>query len=157
MATKQEVNVSQSPRLQQNDFSEAVTDITLGPPKRPATVDGEAIEGSPNSVQTVNQWVAMTQADQGLLDAIYNFINTTKEGKNVSPDLENGREKLMIFNFYGNIGKSIKPGEIGQFQVVFSYKPRTRVGAGSPLVPGPVSTRNPFTQNNLDGAVRINR
>lgn len=157
MANKEEVNVSQSPRLQQSDFSESVSDFTLGPPKKPATVDGESIESSPNSVQTINQWVAMTQADQGLLDAIYNFINTTKEGKSVPPDLENGRRKLMFFNFYGNIGKSIKPGEIGQFQVLFQYKPRTKTGAGISQIPAPVSTRNQFTQTTLDGAVIVNR
>lgn len=136
---KAPTNVSQSPRLQQQDFSESVTNFTLGPNVKPGTVNGEAIEGTTSEVVAVNQWVAMTQADQGLLDAIYNFINTTKEGVSVTPDLTGGRTKKMFFNFYGGIGKSIMPGEIGQFEVNFSYVAKTKIGAGSPLQPGGVT------------------
>lgn len=143
---KQTVNVSQSPRLQQADFSESTTDFTLGPPPKTATVNGEAVEMATNEMATVNQWVAMTTADQGLLDAIYNFINMTKEGVAVSPDTTGGRTKKLIFNFYGNIGKSIMPGEIGQFEVNFSYPAKTKLGTSSPLVPSPVTVSN---TNNL--------
>lgn len=134
------VNVSQSPRLQESDFSESTTDVTLGPPPRVATMNGEAIEPAVNTVQSINQWVAMTQADQGLLDAIYNFINTTKEGTSVPPDNVRGRNKKMIFNFYGNIGKSIKPGEIGQFEVNFKYDARSRVGTSVANQPAPITS-----------------
>lgn len=118
------VNRTLSPRLKENNFSELQTDVTLGPSLSTDTVSGEAVEENISSVVSVNQWVAMTQADRGLLDAIYDFINTTKEGEKVTPDNVNGRTKKLFFNFYGTMGKSVKPGEIGQFEVNFSYPPR---------------------------------
>lgn len=140
------INVSQSPRLQQKDFSESTTDITLGPPPKRPTVNGEAVEMANQSVQTVNQWTAMNQADQGLLDALYNFVNTTKDGTSVAPDTVNGRSKKLTFNFYGNIGKSVMPGEIGQFDVVFSYPAKTKIGTSSPTQTGPVTVNNQTNQ-----------
>ena len=117
------VNKTNSPRLTQSNFSETNSSLTLGPPTSNATNQGEAVLPSANEVVSVNEWVAMTQADQGLLDAIYDFINTTKEGVSVIPNNLNGRTKKLFFNFYGTMGKSIKPGEIGQFEVNFSYPP----------------------------------
>ena len=117
------VNISSSSRLTQTNFSESNTSLTLGPPTSNATNQGEAVLPSANEAVSVNQWVAMTQADQGLLDAIYDFINTTKEGVSVIPNNLTGRTKKLFFNFYGTMGKSIKPGEIGQFEVDFSYPP----------------------------------
>jgi hypothetical protein len=165
MAANKTVDVSQSPRLQQQDFSESATDVTLGPPVKRPTVNGEAIEQATSSVQAVNQWVAMTQADQGLLDAIYNFINTTKEGTSVSPDTVQGRNKKMFFNFYGNIGKSIMPGEIGQFEVNFRYEPKTKLGTGVPLQPsavtprgiGTIAEQNPTVAVNAGNPVTVNQ
>jgi hypothetical protein len=118
-------NVSSSPRLTQPNFSDLTSTLTLGPPKTKDTVQGESILGTPQQAVSVNQWVAMTQADQGLLDAIYNFVNTTKEGTSVVNDPINGRTKKLFFNFYGTMGKSIKPGEIGQFEVNFTYPPES--------------------------------
>lgn len=157
MAANKTVDVSQSPRLQQQDFSESVTDLTLGPPVKGATVNGEAIETAINSVQTVNQWSVMTQADQGLLDAIYNFINTTKEGVSVSPDTVQGRNKKMFFNFFGNIGKSIMPGEIGQFEVNFRYEPKTKIGTGVPRQPSLVTPRGPAVEQTPGNTIRVNQ
>jgi hypothetical protein len=144
------VNVSQSQRLQQADFSESKTDLTLGPPVKAPTVNGESIEAEQVQMESVNQWVSMTTADQGLLDSIYNFINTTKDGVSVSPDTTGGRTKKMIFNFYGNIGKSIMPGEIGQFEVNFSYPAKTKLGTSVSTSPSPVtvSNANNFTATN---------
>ena len=126
------VSRSASPRTVQANFSELSSRITLGPELRTATVGGEDIAPNPNTPTTVNQWVAMTQGDQGLLNAIYDFINTTKEGVSVTPDNVNGRTKKMYFNFYGTMGKSVKPGEIGQFEVNFSYPPQSNTGSGIP-------------------------
>jgi len=119
------VNVTSSPRLTQPNFSDLQSALTLGPGLTKPTVQGESVLGTPNQAVAVNQWIAMTQADQGLLDAIYDFINTTKEGTSVVADPVNGRTKKLFFNFYGTMGKSIKPGEIGQFQVNFTYQPKT--------------------------------
>lgn len=151
MASKTTSNVSQSPRLTQSDFSELEATVTLGPPPKPATVNGEAVESAPNEILTVNQWVAMTTADQGLLDAIYNFINTTKEGVLVPPDLVRGRNKKLFFNFYGNIGKSIMPGEIGQFEVNFTYTPKTRLATGASSTAAPVTPRGNVPFGAADG------
>lgn len=125
------VNNNLSSRLTENNFSELQSEVTLGPSLSKPTVQGEAIAAPVNDAVSVNQWVAMTQADQGLLNAIYDFINTTKEGTSVIPDNRFGRTKKLFFNFYGTMGKSIKPGEIGQFEVNFSYPPRSITDTGS--------------------------
>lgn len=125
------VNKELSPRLTENNFSELQSEVTLGPSLSNPTVQGEAIAAPVNDVVAVNQWVAMTQADQGLLDAIYDFVNTTKEGVSVIPDNRYGRTKKLFFNFYGTMGKSIKPGEIGQFEVNFSYPPKSLTDTSS--------------------------
>lgn len=119
------VNRTLSPRLQEAVFSAAKTSQTLGPDLSQSTVQGEAIQATNTNTVAANQWIAMTQADQGLLDSLYDFINTTKEGVAVAPDLVNGRTKKLIFNYYGTMGKSVKPGEIGQFEVNFYYPPNT--------------------------------
>jgi hypothetical protein len=124
------VSKSISSRLQEANFSELTSSETLGPNLSNSTVQGEAIMPAPVNNVSVNQWVAMTQADQGLLDSIYDFINTTKEGVAVVPDALNGRTKKLYFNFYGTMGKSVKPGEIGQFEVNFYYPPNTATSGG---------------------------
>jgi len=128
------VNKSSSPRLTQPNFSDLGTTLTLGPAVSNSTNQGEAVLPSVNNVVSVNEWVAMTQADQGLLDAIYNFINTTKEGVSVIPNNTTGRTKKLFFNFYGTMGKSVKPGEIGQFEVNFSYPPVSYTDTSVPSV-----------------------
>jgi hypothetical protein len=128
------VNISNTARLNQINFSESSTSLTLGPPVSNATNQGEAVLPSANDVISVNEWVAMTQADQGLLDSIYDFINTTKEGVSVTPNNLNGRTKKLFFNFYGTMGKSIKPGEIGQFEVNFSYPPVSYTDTSTPTI-----------------------
>lgn len=118
------INQSESQRQIQSDFSEVKSSKTLGPPPSKGTVGGDAVKPAVNNQVAANQWIAMTQADQGLLDAIYDFINTTKEGVAVTPNNVNGRTKKLFFNFYGTMGKSVKPGEIGQFEVNFTYPPK---------------------------------
>ncbi len=128
------VNTTLSPRLTQPNFSELKSEVSLGPDLSKPSVNGESIVQPPNNVATVNQWVAMTQADQGLLDAIYDFINTTKEGVAVTPNNVTGRTKKLFFNFYGTMGKSVKPGEIGQFEVNFTYPPISLTDTGSSAI-----------------------
>jgi hypothetical protein len=120
------VNITNSGRETEPNLSDRTSSVTLGPPLGNATNQGEVITSSTNNIVSVNQWIAMTQADQGLLNALYNFINTTKEGLNVIPDNEYGRTKKMVFNFYGTMGKSVKPSEIGQFEVNFIYPPNSQ-------------------------------
>lgn len=125
MAKKIVINQALSPRLQEATFSAVKSSQTLGPDLSQSTVQGESIQGSAVNNVTANQWVAMTQGDQELLNSIFDWINTTKEGVALVPDLLNGRNKKLIFNYYGTMGKSVKPGEIGQFEVNFFYTPST--------------------------------
>lgn len=147
MAAKTTINQSNSVRQTESSFSNLTTQTTLGPPLQADTVNGESVLATNSQNVTVNQWVAMTQGEQGLLDAIYNFINTTKDGVSVVPDNVRGRTKKLYFNFYGTLGKSIKPGEIGQFEVNFTYPPisvkNTSVGVVGPsLQQGPSIVAN---------------
>lgn len=125
MALRSIVSKSNSQRLNQSNFSELQTNNTLGPDQLTPNVDGEVVTSNVNEEVAVYEWVAMTQADQGLLDALYDFINTNKDGVSVTPNVLGGRTKKLFFNFYGTIGKSIMPGEIGQFEVNFSYSPQS--------------------------------
>lgn len=73
-------------------------------------------------VQTVATWKVMDSFDDGLKKAVIDFIDTTKEGV-TAPHTVKGREKVLTFNFFGTGTKSIAPGEIGEFTVIFSYPP----------------------------------
>ena len=117
------VNISESARLQQATFTQQIMPKTIGPVQAAPEKGGDAVAATNSQVVIVNKWKAMTTGDQGLKNAIYEFINTTKEGVKVTPDISRGREKKLVFNFYGSMGKSIKPGEIGEFEVIFSYPP----------------------------------
>lgn len=128
----QTINISESPRSSEQNFTQQVPVESIGP--RGGTASGEDVAITTPAPVTVNKWKVMTTGDVGLKNAIYDFINTTKEGVRVTPNNINGREKRLVFNFYGTMGKSIKPGEIGEFEVVFSYPP-------APAVP-----QNPTTE-----------
>lgn len=130
------VNRSLSNRAQELTFSELRTSNTLGPNIIDSNAQGEATTIAPVEPVSVNQWLAMTEADQGLIDAVYNFINTTKEGLPLIPDNINGRNKKFFFNYYGTLGKSVKPAEIGQFEVNFFYPPNIQTGEETGTVTG---------------------
>lgn len=117
------IDVTESTRQNQNSFSEQTASAEIGPaPIQNGT--GEAVSTTTQTPNQINRWVAMTTSDEGLKNAIYDWINTTKDGVRVAPNTTAGRTKKLTFNFYGNIGKSIKPGEIGEFNLIFSYAPR---------------------------------
>ncbi len=119
---RQSVNISESGRAIEKTFTQQVPSRAIGP-EIVNVAAGDNITVNVNDSVTVNKWKVMTTGDAGLKSAIYEFINTTKDGIKVTPDVLRGREKKMVFNFYGTMGKSIKPGEIGEFEVVFSYPP----------------------------------
>lgn len=119
---KQVVNVSESGRATEKTFTQQIASRSIGP-ERNSVSNGDNVSVNNQPPVTVYNWRVMTAGDEGLKNAIYDFINTTREGVNVSPDLVHGREKKLVFNFYGTIGKSIMPGEIGEFEVVFNYSP----------------------------------
>lgn len=118
------VNISESTRQVQNDFSEQTAATTIGP--QPVhSGNGDAVSNTNQVLTQINRWRAMTTVDEGLKNALYDWVNTTKDGVRVSPNILSGRSKKLTFNFYGNIGKSIAPGEIGEFNLIFSYPPQT--------------------------------
>jgi hypothetical protein len=118
------IDISESYRQTQSNFSEQNPNAYVGPEPVQNT-PGETVSNTKPAVSQINKWKAMTTADEGLKNALYDWINTTKDGVRVSPDITSGRTKKLTFNFYGNIGKSIKPGEIGEFNIVFSYPQNT--------------------------------
>ena len=121
------INISESARVAEKTFSQQTPGAAIGPTLQRANPAGDNVTIDDSSaggkLLTVHKWKAMTAGDAGLKSALYDFINTTKEGVKVTPDLIHGREKKIVFNFYGTMGKSIMPGEIGQFEVVLSYPP----------------------------------
>ncbi len=138
------IDITESPRQLEPAFTNQVPEKFIGP--EPVNVGGgESVAINEIKPATIYRWKAMSQGDQGLKSALYDFINTTKEGVKVTPDVVHGREKKMIFNFYGSMGKSIMPGEIGEFEILFRYPPSVNTSTGSVPVSGtvpPVSTNN---------------
>lgn len=132
------IDVTESARQTQNNFSEQAAPVQIGPAPVQSGA-GEAVSVKNETVTQINRWRAMTTADEGLKNALYDWINTTKDGVRVAPNITAGRTKKLTFNFYGNIGKSIMPGEIGEFNLIFSYAPQittsTGTGVGSESVP----------------------
>lgn len=125
-AAVNKIDISSQDRSKENSFSEVKAQDAIGPVSNKTdnnTDDDSGISIGGTVTSNINVWTVMTTGDQGLKDAIYSFINTTKDGINVAPDTVHGREKKMVFNFFGSVGKSIMPGEIGEFEVVFSYPP----------------------------------
>jgi len=118
------ININESSRQTQKDFSEQIPADTVGPStsNRTAAVGEDVANTSQTSTQ-INKWKVMTTGDDGLKTALYEWINTTRDGIKVAPQVTTGRQKKLTFNFYGNIGKSIAPGEIGEFNLIFIYPP----------------------------------
>lgn len=117
------LNISESNRQTQNNFSEQAATVQVGPAQTNSGT-GESVAISNPTPTQINRWKVMTTADEGLKNALYDWVNTTKDGLRVAPDTTNGRTKKLTFNFSGNLGKSIKPAEIGEFNLIFSYSPR---------------------------------
>lgn len=130
MPQKGLVNFTESEREVESGFSELKTAQIIGP-VQDFTAAGENVANNSNEPVTIYKWKVMSAGDAGLKQALFNFIDTTKEGIKVSKDLVLGREKKMVFNFYGTVGKSIKPGEIGEFEVIFKYPPAAGGDANS--------------------------
>ena len=124
MAKTSIVNITVTPvRAVDSSFSELTPKANIGPvPILPVNTSLEADAISIPVVRNVATWVTMDAFDEGLRKAVIDFIDTTKEGV-TAPHTIRGREKVMTFNFYGTGTKSVAPGEIGEFTVVFSYPP----------------------------------
>jgi hypothetical protein len=118
-----------------SDFTELQPKGNIGPiPILPpnTSLEDNARQAAP--VETVATWKIMDVFDDGLRKAILDFIDTTREGVK-APQTRGGRSKIMTFNFYGTGTKSIKPGEIGEFSVVFSYPPGAKSSTSTVISP----------------------
>jgi hypothetical protein len=118
------INITQvnSPTIQA-DFSEKISNSNLGP--LPLLSQGTSLES--NAIQPIAPvnaavWSPMTSFEQGLKDALVNWIDTTMENVKYPKDF-GGRKKIMDFFYSGTATKSMFPGEIGHFQLIFSYPP----------------------------------
>lgn len=127
---RESVQINASPRATEQSFTPQLPANTIGPVvnTESSSTLGEVVAVTASAPVIVYTWKTMTAGDAGLKSAIYDFINTSKEGVKVTPDVVHGREKKLVFNFFGTMGKSIQPGEIGEFEVVFSYPPTVGTG-----------------------------
>ena len=104
-------------------FSEQVVNSNIGPtPVLPANVSLESHAIQPIEPKNAAVWSPMTAFDSGLKTALINFIDTTMEGVKYAQNFS-GRAKKIDFFFYGTTTKSVKPSEVGHFQLVLSYPP----------------------------------
>lgn len=124
MPTKQTiVNIPGSSRGVATEFTELPPKFNIGPAiVLPPNVSLETNALPTPPVQTVATWKAMDRFDEDLKKAILDFIDTTKEGVK-APHTNGGRTKTLTFDFFGTGTKSIRPGEIGEFYLTFSYPP----------------------------------
>ena len=114
------INFNDSVRAVQSDFTQLSSSVSFGPIQ--TTAESQNMTTQPQTQQSVAVWTVMDKFDDGLKKALISFIDTTKEGVTFASNPK-GREKKITFNFSGNVTKSIIPGEIGEFNLVFSYPP----------------------------------
>jgi hypothetical protein len=141
-------NISSSHRQASSTFSEQIPSTTIGPASSDiqSNVNGDAIASSDIAASsTLVNWQVMNRFTDDLKKALTDWIDTTKEGTKAPHDNVLGREKTMIYDFYGNATKSVMPGEIGQFKVVFAYPP-TVTSSNPPTVPNVITP--PVVSNN---------
>ncbi len=104
-------------------FSEQKVNSNSGPvPVLPLNVSLESNAIQPVKPQNAAVWVPLTTFEDDLKTALIDFIDTTMEGVKYNKDFT-GRSKQIDFFYYGTSTKSVKPSEIGHFQLVFSYPP----------------------------------
>ena len=131
------IDTNQSPSVDTSftPLKPAADSSFLGP--EPVLPDNTTLQETPTTTnQPVNvaTWSVMDRFDDGLRNALLNFIDTTKEGEKLAQSLK-GRKKTLSFVFVGTATQSIAPGEIGTFDFSMSYPP----GAGT-TTSAPVAT-----------------
>jgi hypothetical protein len=125
------VDISPATRAVEPAFSEIKPSKELGPAPAPDLVgkDPNSLGTVTNTPKTVNTWKVMDKFDEGLKNALIEFIDTTKEGVK-APHSVRGRTKIITFNYQGTATKSVQPGEIGEFQLVLSYPAQLNTAGG---------------------------
>lgn len=75
-----------------------------------------------NSEISYNDWQVMDQFDEGLRQALIQWIDTTKEGKQVLNPSGSTRTKTINFQFYGNPSNDlVGAGDVGEFKLEFKF------------------------------------
>lgn len=106
------------------EFSKTPMTSRLGPKPVDSTPIADA-QAEGNSVVQYNDWQVMDNFDEGLRQALIEWINTTKEGIVVTSPSGSTRSKTINFQFYGNPSKDIiGAGDIGEFSLKFKYTRR---------------------------------
>lgn len=107
------------------DFSKTPFTRRLGPRPDNETSTVEQIQNDGNQEVNVDNWEVMSNFDEGLRQALINWVNTTKEGRQVNNLTGSTRTKKIDFQFYGNPSKDIVgQGNIGEYSLVFKYTKR---------------------------------
>lgn len=108
------------------NFSKTPFTRRLGPiPAENDTSTLQTIQNEGNQDVKVNKWEPMDTFDEGLRQALINWINTTKEGREVNNLSGSTRTKRIDFQFYGNPSKDLVGcGDIGKYSIIFKYTRR---------------------------------
>ena len=113
-------NVSPVRKVAKN-FSKTPLTRRLGPVVSAKAPLEEAIADGNQEVE-YNDWQVMDNFDEGLRSALIKWINTTKEGKQLTSITGSTRTKTINCQFYGNPSKDIiGAGDIGEFKLEFKY------------------------------------
>tara|TARA_B100000900_G_C20558454_1_gene707805 strand:+ start:749 stop:1162 length:414 start_codon:yes stop_codon:yes gene_type:complete len=113
-------NVSPVRKVAKN-FSKTPLTRRLGPAVTSKAPLEEAVADGNQEVE-YNDWQVMDNFDEGLRSALIKWINTTKEGKQLTSITGSTRTKTINFQFYGNPSKDIiGAGDIGEFKLEFKY------------------------------------
>jgi hypothetical protein len=116
------LNIDPSRKLS-TDFSKTPMTRRLGPKPVENSLNAlEEAQAQGNQTVEVDEWQVMDVFDEGLRNALINWVNQTKEGRTVTSLTGSTRSKQIDFQFYGNPSKDIVGvGDIGQFSLVFKY------------------------------------
>lgn len=105
------------------NFSKTPLTRRMGPvPPADDMTTMEQVVSDGNQEVDVAQWETMDQFDEGLRQALINWVNQTKEGREVTSISGSTRTKKIDFQFYGNPSKDlVGNGDIGEYSLVFRY------------------------------------
>jgi|AACY02.14.fsa_nt_gi hypothetical protein len=120
------------------DFSPTPFTNVLGPSLTKDNSIQNAITESNKNID-YDDWKVLDTFDEGLRQALINWIDTTKEGKVIVNPTGSTRSKTINFQFYGTPSKDIiGSGDIGEYSLIFKYTKK---------IVSPISTTNVFNNN----------
>lgn len=116
------LNIDPSRKLSP-DFSKTPLTKRLGPIPLENSLNAlEEVQADGNKEIEVDEWQNMDTFDEGLRNALTDWINKTKEGRVITNPSGSTRTKKIDFQFYGNPSKDIiGQGDVGQFSLIFKF------------------------------------